>query len=267
MRYFNFSEMAHSQDHRMYFNLLARDRGLRLTWIPKNMCTSLKLTFLLSEGVVPRDRENAFKDNAPWIHDWTFFLEPKSALELISGKYESFAVVRDPRARLLSALFDKVLYEYDDYFKNVVWPMMQFYAPYIPTVAEAMTVGQFLKFIEVTPDRMLDVHFQSQGSCLSGSYQSLFVFERPDEIANFLAKYDMTMFNVAPHSIRRDAKSPMSVSTDSGILDLRMKLQEGVCDAFIADISLEIELERIVGARSAEDFALWQSLKSGPSNG
>lgn len=249
-----FPPIAAPGDGRLHSNLILRDKGVRLTWIPKNMCTTLKLSFGLAGGAIPADQEAAFAANPSWIHNWMFPLEPHHHRDF--DWPVSVAVLRNPESRLRSAIIDKGLYQGDD-FKRVFFPRLEHFAHYNKRPVEQHTMADLLAAVEFFPDRMWDIHVRSQVGFLNGRYTHLLRLE--DDPASFFERIGVRLATVDSHSTRNVAGEPKIVEPGDRVLQLREKLAAARRPIRFSD-DLNAILGETVRRRFADDLKLWRSL-------
>lgn len=250
-----FPPIVHFMDPRLGFNMMANGDALRCTWIAKNMCTSLKFAFAERRGLLDRTVLPQFLENPHWIHNWTWSLEPKGPLQLAQPQRNAFFVLRDPAARLASALIEKLVYQDEDYVRIVV-PALEYFAGYAGKRAEDLTFGDFLQYVEWSPDRALDQHFMSQTSMLSGQYTHCFQFEKPHLIAEFLLGHAISLRKICPHS-RPAQPGDHPVGLDQRIADVRRAHRGAPAAWFTPDPQMRARIDELVQSRFADDLALW----------
>jgi len=251
----SFPPIVHFMDPRLGFNMMAKGGALRCTWIAKNMCTSLKFAFAEQRGFLDDAMLPQFLENPHWIHNWTWPLEPKGPLQLVQPQQHAFFVLRDPAARLASALVEKLIYQDEDYLRIVV-PALEYFAGYAGKPAEDLTFGDFLRYIEWSPDRALDQHFIAQTSMLSGQYTHCFQFEQPHLIAQFLGRQGLSLRKISPHS-RAPQPGDDQVGPDQRIADVRRAHRATPAAWFTPDAQLRARIDELVQSRFADDLALW----------
>ena len=255
MNELSFPPIVHFMDPRLGFNMLSRDGELRCTWIAKNMCTSLKFAFAEQRGFLDGDALAQFLENSHWIHNWTWPLEPKGPLQLVRPQRTAFFVLRDPAARLASALVEKLIYQDEDY-QRIVVPVLEYFAGYAGKAPEELTFRDFLQYIEWSPDRTLDQHFIAQTTMLSGQYTHCFQFEKPHLIAEFLGTHGVTLRKISPHS-RAPQPGDDLLGLDQRISDVRRAHRGTPAAWFTPDPQLRARIEELVQSRFADDLALW----------
>lgn len=255
MNELSFPPIVHFMDPRLGFNMMARDGALRCTWIAKNMCTSLKFAFAEHRGLLDRDVLPQFLENPHWIHDWTWPMEPKGPLQLAQPQRHAFFVLRDPAARLESALLEKLVYQDEDYLRIVV-PALEYFAGYAGKRCEDLTFDDFLRYVEWSPDRALDQHFMSQTSALSGQYTHCFQFEKPHLIAEFLVAQGLGLRKICPHS-RPPQPGDHLLGPDQRIADVRRAHRGTPAIWFAPHPQLRARIAELVRSRFADDLALW----------
>jgi hypothetical protein len=247
-------------DDRLRYNLLSRKRGLRLTWIPKNMCSTLKLSFAVAEGVVAREIVDDFRAHPWWIHNWMSPLEPRNPLDL--GHPHSVAVIREPRSRLKSALVEKALYAEDADFNRIVAPLLESYAHYVPRAAEDLTVADLLKALRWYPDHALDPHWQAQSGFLSGRYETLLPMNDPERVSAYFAGHGIDLITVDHHAVSRAIGEPFTLSSQDTVYAAR-KAMGGQMRPVEFSTELEQRIAELVSDRFASDVALWERVQAG----
>ncbi|MFL5298126.1 MAG: hypothetical protein ACJ798_17250 [Phenylobacterium sp.] len=250
-----FPPIASTSDYRIGYNILARRAGLRLTWIPKNMCSTLKLSFAVAEGIITAEDAPNFQNDLGQIHNWTWPLEARQALELAAQT--SVAVVREPAGRLRSTMLEKAVYQTQEEFDRIVLPILNNVAGFKGGSLPDMTFGDLLDGLEWFPDRALDHHFVSQAAFLGGAYDRLLRFEDRAATASFFESHGIALYTIDAHATSRFSGELRTVSMQDPILAVReaFAAEPGVGRVF--DGEIEAGIARTVAARYAADLELW----------
>lgn len=257
---YHFKDISDNFDSRLENNLIFQTPILRITWIPKNLCTTLKLTALVASGCISDLDAQRFIDNQHWIHKWAWQVQPKSFIDVNSWSSDSIAVIRNPYNRLKSALIEKTLYQNND-FETVILPIINFYSPFSMKKVDELTFMDLLTAILKMPDRYLDSHLQSQSSFLSGKYTHLFNFENLDDFYNYFTSKKITIYTARNHSYRINDDC-IYLKPQTLVLDTRRQFFEsGGTMRFDFCTELESFAMNVASRRYPNDFALWESLR------
>lgn len=244
-------------DPRMYYKLISKKIGISCTWIPKNMCSTLKLSFCVAEGIISESMIPGFQRNPHWIHNWTWPVEPKSHFDLIDFP-ETFVVVRNPSMRLRSALVEKVCYQDDDAYRSSIFEMLNVYSLYVKKPVDEMTYADLIKLLQLTPDRLIDEHFRSQVSFLSGEYSRVFKFENSNEIQEYLVSKGMPIYTVDKHSPA--GEQTFEVGLESKVNEVRSLHRSNSTALPKFDIAIENSINQLVVDRYRHDLSLWNGI-------
>lgn len=262
--FYTFRDIYHFSDWRIQYNLLLRSHKLRVTWIPKNMCSSIKLSIAAATGLIKPDMVSGFINNPHWIHNWTWPLEPKNAYDLTINGLISIAVIRNPVSRLQSAIIEKTFFE-NDQFYTIIQPIINHYTHYIKIDPDDFTFRHLIEYLSMAPDRMLDQHFISQVSFLSGNYDYLLPFERPETINQLFASFGIQLYCIGRHSINKDSHEYLDVCLDNTINGARLRYLQNPGLGIKPDMALQDEIRQLALSRYTDDFHLWLSCYHKPS--
>ena len=149
------------------------------TMIPKNACSTMRLTLALENGAI------ASHDEGKWIHanNDTFGAD----LHAIANADYAFVILRCPYRRLASAFLDKIV------GKEVnAWALHRAAGrDYDP---DALSFRSFVKLMSRPQLRACDVHWRPQSDFLVyREYDDWFSFERFDEIAPRLLDHGIAL--------------------------------------------------------------------------
>jgi hypothetical protein len=252
-----FAPICGPEDSRLPHNLMSRTAGLRVTWIPKNMCSTLKLSVAVVEGVIPRAQISAFRAHPAWIHEWIYPLEPRhfQACEAPT----SVAVLREPAGRLKSAIVEKALFEEQSEFDRIVLPLLRWYAAYVKKDVADMSVADLLGGLAWFPDRVLDYHWRSQISFLSGAYDALLPMSDRSAVEGYFAERGIALHSVEHHATSNIEGEPLDIGPQDPIAALRQAFGGRMRPARFSP-ELEALVEQTVTQRFTDDLALWRSL-------
>lgn len=252
---YDFPAIVDRYDSRLQSNLILRDRGIRLTWIPKNMCSTLKLSFGLASGVIAAELERGFVDHPEWIHASMVPLEPHHHRDF--DWPVSAAVIREPAGRLMSTIVEKGVYEAPGDFERVFAERLRNYSHYIHRPLEEQTFADVLGAIRYFPDRFWDMHMQAQVGFLSGRYTHLLRLE--DNPAHFFERHGVRIVTVDHHSIRKVPGEARIVDAGERLVDLRHEMA-GQRRPIRFSPELAEMLQATTRDRFAADLELWRSL-------
>ena len=196
---FHFPPVTTLGDSRLPFNLVSQTKPLRCTWIPKNMCTSIKFSFAAHERVLEGAHLRDVLSRPSEIHNWTWLMEPRTLGDLNDPKRLSFAIIRNPQKRTLSAIVEKLLLDPQEY-DRIGLTMMRNWAPVCGRPPSKQTFNDIFDYIHRCPDRILDPHFSSQHTFLSGTYQRLLKFENSPGTLHFFQQVGLPDYRVDHHS-------------------------------------------------------------------
>lgn len=223
--------------------------GIAYTYIPKNACSSLKKTFGVAQGWLPKGKGLAHEMRRSW------WLE---GLRAYRSADERIVVLRDPFDRLLSAYQDRFLNKDRSAADQA---MATGLADLLPVGADRsdVTFAQFVRYLSTTPNRRLDEHWRPQSDFLLGSYTRVIRFDHLAEDTAFLADRGLRLRHVTGHgtgSLRADLGPGWGHRPAS---DLRvMKTEQRTLPS--ASSMYDDELVALVRRRFARDLTLWQTL-------
>ena len=241
-------------DFNPYYTLVNSRQDLLVHWIPKNMCSSIKLSFLRSNNIITKEDLENFYVNNKWIHDWAWTCTFKgSSIKKSNGT--RMAIIRDPYERSISALMDKFINNHQE--GSVFDNYLKYIAPYVRVDIDQMTIRNYYDALCLTPDFMLDEHLKSQiyfipegkVSCINLS----FAFK-------FLEKFSIELLTADAHKTK--IGQVMEVDLDHKIKDLIGKSQLSRFQLKIEKNS-KLELEDKIKRRYSEDYYIFERLCDG----
>lgn len=264
----DFPSLHDVEDSRFKQNLVAQRAALRVTYIPKNMCSTLKLSILLSEGRIGPHQLKWFQDNHALLHLWADQLVARNPLELQG--LESVAVIRHPASRLTSGLVDKLFYAEDEGFGWIVKPLLARFVPMAAREVDEMEVQHFLDALCFFSDGLADSHFRSQVALLSGRYDHLLAMENTEAVSAFFADRDIPLHTADRHAINRGrlGDEPIHVGLETQIQRVRaatwaVKARTDKFPVIILEPELRAQIEDVASRRFSLDQRLWeQAMKS-----
>lgn len=227
--------------------LLIYDSNAVYSLIPKNACTTMRLSIARANGIIA--------DNADWewIHLNNDAFKP-SFKELALARYR-FTILRCPFARLVSCFLDKIVKRTADATKFI---------------AVAGNVGElgdisFRRFIQELkrPDVLrFNIHWRPQVDFLAyADYDDYFCFESFGEIAPKLrARIGLTLVDARPFA-KHDSSHYRIVDTEGSAADMTVASLEAMLAAGSYPKPEKFYDEALMAAVAelyAEDFALYR---------
>jgi len=221
------------------------------SFIPKNGCSTLRLSVALANGCIKSI------DEGNWIHQNNQTFKP-TLKEASTAKYR-FVVLRCPFRRLASVFLDKFVakepdaWQYRDLLKREV-------------NLDDLTFEQFVKSLTQLPIKKANIHWQLQSTfLLYEKYDDYFALEHFDKVISTLK--NKIGFNVV------DARSLTKHGTDkyqllvddnhsqTAAFDIALLKRQGKCPSHASLYTPE--LIEIVKELYAEDISLYKSKCNG----
>ncbi|MCB1434545.1 MAG: sulfotransferase family 2 domain-containing protein [Alphaproteobacteria bacterium] len=234
----------HNYAHKHAFHIY--DTNSVYSMVPKNGCTSLRVSIALQNGAIADESQWA------WIHNNNDTFRP-SLRELALARYR-FTILRCPYSRLVSCFLDKILKRTQD-----AW---QFHAATGMAVGlERLTFRRFCTELMKPQIRTVNLHWRPQIDFLVyDDYDDVFCFESFDEIipalkkragltvvdARPLARHDSSHYKVLPLA------KPFADTELWQVEQLQMSGMRPDPRSFFDD-----ELKAMIAAAYADDFRLY----------
>ncbi len=164
--------------------------GIRYTYIPKNACSSLKLTLGVSEGWLrPSDDPHSI-----------------AVYDRVRGKvfgrkivYPRILVLRDPGHRAASAFLDRFSKEFDSAASQFARRRGAFPRQSI----ESITFRDFVALLVRLARPRMDPHWRPQADFLSGEYSHVYMLSGIDALYEMLEGQGVPRLDYRPHATSR----------------------------------------------------------------
>ena len=211
------SKRSHAFNFAMERTLLFWNENIAYTFIPKNACSSLRLTLAISNGLINSTKEHDF------IHHNNNIFVPslKEAFEASS----SFVVLRDPVDRVISVYLDK--------FISKDLPAFHF-CKHQNIDIDDLTFLEFCKRIHNDANSLyLNPHWIPQNKFLlfeKESYTKVFNFNQLSELNDWLKEKNITFEDARPltqHGTDSFAKESITCAYNQTIKELSSLKKEG----------------------------------------
>lgn len=165
-------------------------------------------------------------------------------------------------SRLRSALIEKAIYQVDEEFDRVVGGLCGAFQHFNKKPAEEFSFMDLIEAIRWFPDRIIDVHFRSQVSFLSGKYDRVIQFEDRSAVSEFFEASGMKLHTLDAHRVSGRAGVAKFVAPDEPIRAVRAQFAANPDVPHAFSLEIESALEGLVADRYAHDLALWRDLTS-----
>lgn len=253
------------------FALFYESSNVSYSYIPKNACTTLKLSLGVHDGkldpsVSPHGLERAFI-----THSYTPHMNARR-----------FIVFREPFGRIVSAYLDKITRPVEDFAWSVCADIMRNQRG-IPAeeVAEHVQNGdtpsfaEFIRYLSVRPDESLNEHWRSQCAFYTFNwYDSVFPLESLDEEWVKSKFGDVPLVTSRPHATtygRKKARNEAELGTTERASDLRGAALRTMMEERQVVPAPELLFEdpgllRIFRRRYGDDIAVYHALFPKHSN-
>jgi hypothetical protein len=241
--------------------LVSSGSRLCLTWIPKVMCSSVKLSFLVNRGFITPAQLQAFLDHQTWIHSWAWMAAAPNSHAIRDT--EKVVIIREPRKRFVSAFLDKIFYSpAQESDVHIFRQIVEFFAPFIQKNSADLTVGDVLEFFARAPDYTLDEHFRPQANFLLPQYDSILRFEDAEEVQDFFGERGITLYSANSHSTSRSGAATFDVSLDDRLADIHntLRIEGGLAITF--NQVVENRISELVRQRYSIDNGIYGDVNS-----
>jgi Sulfotransferase family len=223
------------------------DNDAVYTMIPKNGCTSLRVSIAIKNGMIQNESQWG------WIHNNNDSFRP-SLRELATAKYR-FTILRCPYSRLVSCFLDKILKRTPD-----AW---QFHAMAGGGFSlEKLTFRSFCKELAKPQVRMANIHWRPQIDFLVyADYDDVFCFEDFGVIAPRLEQKIGLKLVDARSIAKHDSSHYKTLPVEKSFADTELWQIESIMMSGLrpdARSLFDSELKNLVAATYAQDFKLYR---------
>ncbi len=227
--------------------LLIYDSNAVYSMIPKNGCTTMRLSIALKNGAI------ADQSQWSWVHQNNDSFRP-NLRELALAQYR-FAILRCPYGRLVSCFLDKFVKRTPE-----AW-QFQAVASGVPELGK-LTFRKFCTEVVRPPIKTLNIHWRPQVDFLVyAAYDDYFCFENFGAIGAVLAeKTGMALVDARPFA-KHDAGQLGELPGDSSFADtevwrIETILMGGLCPA--PERFFDDELKDTIARAYMADFKLYR---------
>ncbi|GIX30015.1 MAG: hypothetical protein KatS3mg124_0487 [Porticoccaceae bacterium] len=240
----------------------------RILYCPVAKCACTALKRLMVEIADPPGRVAILAGDVHSATDRAFTgvqlkdLDPATAEEaLFSSDWFRFAVVREPRARLLSAFWEKfVLHRRDPAVQGDILPVLEAVAARRGGVADperGIAFVDFIHYLAESDPATLNAHWAPQRRCLGDlAYGALFRLDSLDLLAKALSARVGRSIHIPVANVSRSGRGRRLPGAAHRVAAELERLGPVDAASFY-----EPELDALVRERYADDFALYAAAR------